>query len=317
MRFRKRILTWAAVFVVLILVYLYVVLELINPVLQQNTNTLAIGQRAIVESLSIPITPPIELDGLSDDQISDLRIEAALQFPWLLYTNYEPSHTVFSQIENGKPWWGIAGQYYYGAGEQSISGLSEESRYILNPYLLVGVDFSGLSIWSGRPADSFWNQTLITNAALESTSFPFYPDPQNLQWWPGRNRVEVTYNLSEFLPRLNLWTARVYTYRDATFDLIAYNARDLNLNYIYVDYDTSIYVTRNPMPPEPVAIPQYLHRGDSCGYSGGCNVMSPDTLEIMNIEIQRLPAKLVVYLWHEQPASQTEKPDLTYVINFK
>lgn len=317
MRYRRRILTWAAVFIVLIFLYLYVVLELISPILQQNTNTLAIGQRAIIESLSIPIAEPVELDGKTREEIDALRSEAALQYPWLLYTNYEPSHAVFSQIESGKPWWGIPGQYYYGGGELSISGVSEESRYILNPYLLVAVEFSGLSIWSGRAADTFWNQNIITNAALESGKFPYYAQPQNLRWWPGRERVEVTYNLSEYLDRLNIWTIQKYSYLDAHFDLIAYNARDLNMNYIYIDYEESVYITRNPMPPEPIEIPQYLHRGDSCGYEGGCNNMSPATPELMNLEIVRLPAKLVIYLWEDKPASQDEKPGLTYVINIK
>lgn len=317
MRFRKRILTWAFIFVILIGVYLYVVLELISPVLEQNTNTLAIGQRSIVESLMIPIDPPIELDGMTREEIYDLRTKAALVFPWLLYTNYEPSHAVFSQIESGEPWWGITGQYYYGSGELSTAGPSEESRFILNPYLLIGADFSGLSIWSGRPADSFWNSSIITNAALESQKFPYYVEPQNLRWWPGRGRVEVTYDVSEFLGRLNNWTIRTYSYRDASFDLIAYNARDLNLNYIYVDYAQSVYVARDPAPPEPIAIPQYLHRGDSCGYEDGCNNMSPATPELMGLDIQRLPAKLVIYLWREDPGSLAEAPDLTYVINFK
>ena len=62
MKFRKRVITWVFVFILLILVYLYVVLELIDPILQENTNTLAIGHLSIVDSLSIPISVPPELD---------------------------------------------------------------------------------------------------------------------------------------------------------------------------------------------------------------------------------------------------------------
>ena len=318
MRYRRKIFIWAVVFIILIIAYLYIVLELINPILQENTNTLAIGQRSLVESLSIPIAEPVELDGMSRDQIYELRKQAALVYPWLLYTNYEPSYSVFSQIEDDRPWWGIAGQYYYGSGEQSIVGPSEESRFILNPYLLLSADFSGLSIWSaGGETDGFWNPNVVTNAALENDKLPYYVEPQNLRWWPERSRVEVSYDLSSYLEQINHWTLRQYTYRDATFDLIAYNARDLNLNYIYIDYDESIYIYKDPAPPEPVIIPQYLHRGDSCGYEGGCNNMSPETPEIMDIHIGKLPAKLIVYLWHEEPADQTETPDLIYVINIR
>ena len=316
MNFRRKVFTWVFIFALLILAYLYIVLELINPVLQQNTNTLAIGQLSIIDSLSIPIVEPQEFDYKSQDEIFAIREQAALQYAWLLYTSYEPSYEVFSGIEDSIPWWGLQGQYYDGPGEQSILGPSEEARYLLNPYLLIGVDFSGLSIWSGR-AEAFWNQGLITSAALESVNFPYYVVPQKLQWSPGRSRVEATYDLSQHLIRLNNWTARKLTFRDASFDLIAYNARDLNMNYIYVDYAESIYISKEPYPKNAIEIKQYLHKGDSCGYPGGCNNMSPDVPELQDIYIGKLPAKAIIYLWQDKPAAVTDLADITYVINIK
>ena len=316
MSFSRKVFTWIYIFILLILAYLYVVLEVINPVLQENTNTLAIGQLAIVDSLSIPITPPLELDFKSQEEIYEMRSQAALQYAWLLYTSYEPSYQVFSGIEDEKPWWGVQGQYYTGPGEQSLLGVSSESRFILNPYLLVGLDFSGISVWSGRN-EVFWNQDLITPAALESGHFPYFVSPQKLQWWPDRNRVEVTYNLTEYLTRLNNWTARKMTYRDASFDLIAYNARDLNMNYIYVDYAESIYISKDPFPQNAVEIKYHIQNGNSCGYPGGCNNMSPEMPELQDLQISKLPAKVTLYLWNDRPADVTETPDITYIVNIK
>lgn len=316
MSFNRKVFTWIFIFILLILAYIYVVLEVINPVLQENTNTLAIGQLAIVDSLSVPIAPPQELDFKTQEEVYALRQQAALQYAWLLYTSYEPSHQVFSGIEDEKPWWGLQGQYYVGPGEQSLLGLSEESRYILNPYLLVGLDFSGLSIWSGR-TESFWNQGVITPAALETGKFPYFVSPEKLKWWPERSRIEVSYGLTEFLTRLNNWTARKMTYRDASFDLVAYNARDLNMNYIYVDYGESIYVYKEPFPKNAVAIKHYLHSGNSCAYPGGCNDMSPDMPELQDLQISKLPAKVTIYLWKDKPGDVTDVPDITYVVNIK
>ncbi len=317
MRYRRRIITWAIFFVVLIFVYLYVVLELINPIIQQNTNTLAINQFAIIDSLTIPITPPGELNGKTRNEIYELRQNAVMEYSWLIYTKYKPSHAVFSQIEDKNPWWGIAGQYYYGSGDQSILGPAEESRFILNPYLLVAADFSGLSIWNERTGSTFWNRAIITPAALETGRFPFYVSAENLRWWPGRGRVEVTYDLSEYLTRLNHWTAQKYTYQAAAFNLIAYNARDFNLNYLWIDTTQSINIIADTTTQEAIAIPQYLHNGDSCGYPGGCNNMSPATPEIQGIELENLPAKLILYLWRDRPVVNETTPDITYVINIK
>ncbi len=317
MRYRRRIITWAIVFVVLIFVYLYVALELINPVLKQNTNTLAIGQLAIIDSITIPVVPPIELNGKTRNEIYDLRQDAVLEFSWLIYTKYKPSHAVFSQIEDKRPWWGVTGHYYYGSGDQSILGAAEESRFILNPYLLVGAEFSGVSIWNEQYGSAFWNQNIITPAALETGRFPFYVSPQNLRWWPPRNRVEVTYDLTSYLQQLNNWTTKKHTFRDASFDLIAYNARDLNLNYLWIDTTQSINIIPNITMQEAIEIPQYLHKGDSCGYPGGCNNMSPVTPELQDISPGKLPAKLILYLWRDKPVVNETPPDITYVINIK
>jgi hypothetical protein len=239
-----------------------------------------------------------------------------MTYPWLIYTNYEPAKVVFSQIEDRKPWWGTAGWYYHGSGEMSTNGPARESLLILNPYLLVSADFSGLSIHSGR-TDPFWNQDIITASALETSRFPFNISPENLRWWPGRGRVEVTYNLTEYLGLLNTWTAKPYSIADASLDLIAYNARDFNMNYIWVDYTESIYISKDILPPEPFEISHYLHHTDSCGFAGGCNSMDPVTPEIQDIEIDKLPAKLILYLWRDRPASAEEPPNITYVINIK
>jgi len=274
-----------------------------------NRNALAIGQQARVSDLDIAIQPPAELDFKSKAEVLEARKAAVLQHPDLISGEYEPSDAVLGQVEDNRPWWGITGNFYYGPGERSIEGPSEETRFLLNPYLLVAVEFDGL-FYS-------WDTRRITEADLRRPDFPFYCEAGQLRWSPREERAEVAYNLSACLARTNPWTSQPLGLAEAYFSLIAYNARDMNLNYIYVSYPDSRNISKSDAPTSAYANPQYLHRGGSCGYPGGCNNMSPDTPEISWINITELPAEAVVWLWRKRPWSVKQSPDMVFVIHFK
>ena len=184
----------------------------------------------------------------------------------------------------------------------------------MNPFLLVGAEFYGLSIWSSGFA---WDKPRIPGNDLNQSNFPFYCKPKSLSWLPAQARAELTYDVSKYIRTVNTWTVQPLSVRNTSFDLIAYNARDLNLNYLYLSYRESRNLSKDQPPDSPISIPQYIHRGGSCGYSGGCNNMSPDTPEFADIYINTLPAKAVIYLWTEEPESSQQSPDMTFVIYFK
>ena len=274
-----------------------------------NRNALAIGKSARAADLDIAIQPPAELDFKSKAEVLESRKAAVLRYPHLISGDYEPSDAVFGQIEDGRPWWGITGHFYLGPGERSIEGPAEEARFLLNPYLLVAVEFDGL-FYS-------WDTRRIAEGDLRRPDFPFYCEASQLRWSPREARAEVTYDVSQCLARTNRWTTQPLGLANAFFSLIAYNARDMNLNYIYVSYPDSRNVSKPDAPTSPYANPQYLHRGGSCGYPGGCNNMSPDTPEISWINITELPAQAVVWLWRQRPWFGTQSPDMVFVIHFK
>jgi hypothetical protein len=70
-------------------------------------------------------------------------------------------------------------------------------------------------------------------------------------------------------------------------------------------------------PQSPYANPQFLHQGGSCGYPGGCNNTSPPTPEIEGLQVTALPAKVVIWLWKQQPISLGQEPDMRFVIQFQ
>jgi hypothetical protein len=309
-KFRRLLLIFFGILLVIWLVFL------IRSYRNDNLNALAIGTRSEVDSVAIALLNPTEFDSMSSEDILSLRQQAVALHPELFVGKYRPYRNVFGSIDSGAPWWGTNGEYYYGSGEQSVDGPSVQSKYVLNPYILVATDISSLS-FGGSDQAAFWNKGIISDVALKSSKFPYYCKAQELHWWPGAQRAEMTYNIKAYLAELNNWTNRTYRVSDASLSLTAYNARDFNLNYLYVDYDHSINVYRDNPPASSTAISDVLEKNDTCGYPGGCNTANSPSDALSGIKIEGLPATLVIYLWGRQPDSVQAAPDMTFAIHYK
>lgn len=249
-------------------------------------------------SLDVKINPMIELDFKTKAEIYELRKKHVLQYPQLIKGDYQPSEEVFGGIEDGRPWWGMLGFCYYGNGERSIEGLSVHSRFIVNPYLLVGLDEG----WAYRVKDKKLKPKAI------------YPRPTKLIWEEHRSWAKVTYDVKRFWKE-----ARKYGFiraKEHTFDLIAYNARDLGFSYLYVDTEESKNIVSLNKEDEALFIPFMIHLGGSCGYPGGCNNMSPDAPEFV-IKVKRLPAQAYIKLWRSKPETTRQTPDMVFIIEMR
>ena len=251
-----------------------------------NRNALAIHELAKTEHLDVALQPPIELDFKSKAEVLELRTKAAHTYPRLIAGDYRPSDAVFGQIVNGLPWWGILGAFHYGSGDRSIDGPSEQSLSILNPYLLAVPE-------------------LYMRWETPNPNLSLYCAPRRLRWYPTNAQADVTYS-TKCLRRNSV----------RLFSLIAYNARDWNLNYIFVSYQDSRNIAKPDPPTTPYDNPQFLHRGGSCGYPGGCNNISPQTPDIDNIQIAGWPAEVVIWFWRHNPGSIDKTPDMVFVIHF-
>lgn len=279
-----------------------------------NRNELALGEQTDVKVVSIEIQPPVEFDYLAKTRILAVRKEAASRHPELISGTYKPAGAVFGRIENRHPWWGTIGMFYYGQGDRSIDGPAEESRFILNPYLLVAAELEGLTIW--RHGTAMWDQKRTADFDPGMSGFPLYCPAQDLRWYPAQRRAEVTYDVSRYREAVRSWTDEPLPL-PIEFSLLAYNARDLNLNYVYVAFEDSRHVHKDDASNIPLPIKHYLHRGSSCGYPGGCNNASPRMSEISAIWIDQLPARVVVWLWQDEPGAHGPPPDLVFTIWFQ
>ena len=280
-----------------------------------NHNQLLIGDQAkIRQRYPVALSEPIEFDALSKAEVLQLRREAVARHPDLIEQGYRPAHVVFAQIEDGRPWWGTIGQYYHGPGSKSIDGPSEESRYILNPLLLVAADLMGLSPWNNHFR---WDSSRVGDGEWNDPGFPLYCRPSELTWWPRESRAEVVYDLGGHIEQLNRYTAAPMSLAAAYFCLMPDNARDLNLNYLAVCRETSTNVVMPEPAGQVVEILHYIHRGDSCGYPGGCNNGSPYQAELDNFRVSALPAHLEVRLWRDRPQDVSEPHEMTFTVRFR
>lgn len=282
-----------------------------------NENALALGSAARSTPLTLTMVPPVELDGLTRDEVYAMRREAVLRHPDLLAVDYTPADVVFGEIVDGLPWWGMEGQFYQGSGDRSITGPSEEARLLLNPYLLLHSEFWGFShFYFGQFA---WDEDAIATADLTDPAFPFAPAPDEVVWNAQAAQVNIHYDVSGFLERINPYLERpLDAVDDGLFDLAGYNARDFNLNVIWIDSDESENIADEYVPvTEPVWLPHYIHQGGSCGYSGGCNNMSPAFPPTDSLRLTGLPARLVIKLWRDMPASSGAEADMRVIVTYE
>ncbi|TAL31398.1 MAG: hypothetical protein EPN97_11105 [Alphaproteobacteria bacterium] len=247
---------------------------------------------APVTNVEIPLNPMMELNNRKKQDIYDIRRMYAEKYPQFMGSNYKPSDDVFGQIEDDRPWWGILGRSYYGAGENSIQGPAEASRFIANPLLLVGLDTG--------------HAVVVQKAGLKPR--PVYPEPLHLYWQADGALAMAEYDITTFKKDSADIGDGVCV--SGHMMLVAYNARDLGYNFLYVDPAKSKYFAAKP---HIVKIAQFLHKGDSCGYAGGCNNVAPVQPEL-NIVVTGLPATAYIKLWKAQPNSFSDPADMVFVL---
>ncbi|SRR5579875_539896 len=272
-----------------------------------RANELAIGKAAKIKGpIQIPIAPPADFNFKPVAQIMAMRKAEVNKYAALLKSDYKPNSEVFGQVEDRKPWWGTIGMAFYGRGSKSIIGPAEESRFVLNPFLLAGnMEIIGL------------DRRRIREADLLQMSYPTFYQPAGLRWWPDQGKAEVTYHVSSLESQLaSMLGYSRYDTRSAGMGLELINARDLGLNYVYIPPAWAYNIEIGSPMRGIISIPQFIHCGGSCGYPGGCNNMSPARAELDRFKITKLPARLVLMFWANAPA-KGEPPDMTYTINYQ
>ena len=275
---------------------------------QINENELAFGKNARQGKTQIQLNLPAQFNYKTRAEILGMRSREVAKYPNLLKGSYVPFNPIWGAIEDGKPWWGLAGAGVYDSGAQSMLGFAEESRFIMNPYLLVAAN---------PAATNIWHRSLITKKQIDDPGFPFFWLPESLVIDPQRPLGTVVYNISNWRDRCLKSGFLANASYIKKFSLVAYNARDFGYKYIFFNQEKSIGVVNDNPADEPVFIKQFIHCGGTCGCPGSCcNNMSPFIEEIDRLRITKLPARAVVYLWKEEPGEK-QNPDLVFLLEFR
>ncbi len=282
----------------------------INQCAKASTNSLKLGPLSLLPDGSpLILNRPQHFNYLLRNDILRLRINAVMTSRALVDGAYVPTAAVFDEMIDSKPWWGMAGQYIWGEGKRSIEGPSEESRFVLNPFLLVAAN-----PWTAK----IWNPEQITEDDLKNLDFPYTWTPEELRYWPRRRMAQVIYDVTAFNGRLKQLDSKLEKTEDnLRFGLVAYNARDFGYNFLYLSPRLSSNIENSHRGKDVVEIKQYIHTGDSSKYPGGCNNMSPAMDEIDRLRISALPARATILLWKSRPPLNSEPPDFSFVLDFK
>lgn len=243
-----------------------------------------------INEQNIKVVQPIPLSYKSKQEIYNIR-KNAVKKSIFNYDNYEPSEEVFGQIQDNKPWISMNSCLSIDNKKSSITGNSEEARFILNPSALVQINFPF----------SNWCEPDQTKLHLHLKDIKYQKD---------KNEIIVTYE------KLNQETLSNNSY----FTFCGINARDLGYKYAFIDLEKSTYnlqfVNTYNISTNITEFQDFLHTGGSCGHESGCNNASPSQpmLDFENSHKQNAPyeynKEIYIKLWKNKPLSPSDKPDI-------
>ena len=222
------------------------------------------------------------------------------EYPIFFQGKYDPrSSSVFRQIQEKKPWWGLKGLMCYGPGKLAIEGESDESRFIDNPFLLVTMEEGHALV-------------LLKNKGNCPLS---YPKPTDILFDSDKMTFRVNYNASAHEKNIAHTAAHNHMKSPKmTYSFNGRNAVDFGMPYVYAtNFKNLHFIESNNLTTYIQKFKDFIHVGGSCGYPGGCNNGSPHQPP-MDFQIDRYPASITFKLWKQKPTSVDEKADLLYEI---
>lgn len=248
------------------------------------------------KSGSITINKMLDFNGKTKQEILNIR-KYYVKKSIFNTNNYEPSEQVFGQIIDNKPWMNETSSCTGKRnGNNIIKGLSEESLYVNNPILLIGIEhpyFDNKTIEQCKDVDKFI--------------------PEKINYSKDKNIIRVVYNIS--------------SYKGGIFDLSGQygfklvlkglNAVDLGYKYASVDRTKNIKFNQQPNIRQNIyEFKDFIHLGSACGVDGGCNNGSPYQPET-DFNIKDYPSCIHIKLWKNLPKDISAEPDITYVLLFR
>ncbi|RAI11426.1 MAG: hypothetical protein DKM24_04665 [Candidatus Melainabacteria bacterium] len=219
---------------------------------------------------------------------------------------YEPDISVFGQMQDKKAWWGIDHIICYDEKQNTNirkEGLSEESRFINNPNMLLGVLVS--QIFERTPD----LKSLCEDKALQMI-------PTSITYDKKYRLITATYKATpNFMKQFG-------KKGHIKFLLTGLNARDFGYKYAYaintanIAFNPAYSIKGNSLDYGIVKFEDHIALGKACEVDGGCNNTTPyqPALEFI---IMKLPAKITISLWKHKPMYKNQPASMYYKIKFE
>lgn len=219
---------------------------------------------------------------------------------------YEPDISVFGQMQDKKAWWGIDHIICYDEKQDTNirkEGLSEESRFINNPNMLLGVLVS--QIFERTPD----LKSLCEDKVLQMI-------PTSITYDKKYRLITATYKATpNFMKQFG-------KKGHIKFLLTGLNARDFGYKYAYaidtanIAFNPVFSIKGNSLDYGIVKFEDHIALGKACEVDGGCNNTTPyqPALEFI---IMKLPAELTISLWKHKPMYKNQPASMYYKIKFE
>lgn len=219
---------------------------------------------------------------------------------------YEPDISVFGQMQDKKAWWGIDHIICYDEKQDTNirkEGLSEESRFINNPNMLLGVLVS--QIFEKTPD----LKSLCEDKALQMI-------PTSITYDKKYRLITATYKATpNFMKQFG-------KKGHIKFLLTGLNARDFGYKYAYaidtanIAFNPAYSIKGNSLDYGIVKFEDHIALGKACEVDGGCNNTTPyqPALEFI---IMKLPAEITISLWKHKPMYKNQPASMYYKIKFE
>lgn len=246
----------------------------------------------------IQVNPPRELDSLTSKQIFKVRHSMLKKYP-ILKQEKEDSHKTgaFYMIQHESPWWGVKGMMCYGGNFSLLTeGVSKESRFIDNPFALIGVtEVNAL-------------QLLKTKGNCPSSYFYL----KKLTFDDKTKTFEATVNVSEHIKNIKKFSLKKASLLGMSFNGI--NATTFNLTYAKAVKMRNIVFDNTPnISTKVFKFRDSIFFSQQCKYKNGCNKTIPYQAEL-SFRTTKLPAEITFYLWQLDPLGNETNPEFIFNI---
>jgi hypothetical protein len=269
----------------------------------KNNLDIGYGTKA-PDSVSIDLNGLTDYNGKTKEELFGLRTRAVNKHPELLKAAYAPSPSVFA-IDSKLPWWGLKGYIFRGHDLNNTEGLSRESAYFGNPYVLVCPEWYGTNMsWGHR----------FSKDADFAKAFPAYLPPVSIKIVAKDKREEITYDVMHYYNDIKSMMDNPWDLSNVGFDLYAYNARDFGYNFMYVEPGNSSNINKFTSDVVPITQSIGTRTRETCAPS--CNDLLDTPESLQGFKLKNLPAKCRILLWKLKPQSYLAPTDLTIDLIF-